>query len=98
LAETGLCSVAPWNCHGSNKRVGIARGSSVKQKLNQLNLKCIGFKCGVSNGLSPACLQRVVVEEVMKQSSPKPISLLGLTSSIETHVVCFHLWYVFCVV
>jgi hypothetical protein len=79
------------------------RGLCVKQKLNTLNLKCIGFKRGVSNGVpcsngvSSACLQRVVVEEVMKQSSPKPISLLGSRSSIETHVVCFHLWYVFCV-
>lgn len=88
--------------------LGIAmeatRGLCVKQKLNPLNLKCIGFKRGVSNGVprsngvSSACLQRVVVEEVMKQSSPKPISLLGSRSSIQTHVVCFHLWYVVSVV
>lgn len=75
-----------------------ARGLCVKQKLNPLNLKCIGFKCGVSNGVPSTWLQRVVVEEVMKQSSPNPISLFGSTSSIETHVVCFHLWYVFYVV
>jgi hypothetical protein len=76
--------------------VGIARGLCVKQKLNPLNLKCIiSFKCGVSNGVPSTWLQRVVVEEVVKQSSPKPISLLGSTSSIETHVDCFHLWYVF---
>jgi hypothetical protein len=90
-----LYSVAPRNCHGSSKRVGIARGLCVKQKLNPLNLKCIGFKCGVSNGVPSTWLQRVVVEEVMKQSSPKPISLFGSTSSVETHVVCFCLWYVF---
>jgi hypothetical protein len=104
LAKTGLYSVAPRNCHGSNKRVGIARGLCVKQKLNSLNLKCIGFKCGVSNGLPcsngvpSTWLQRVVVQEVMKLSSPKPISLFGSTSSIKTHVVCVCLWYVFYVV